>query len=106
MFSSTIQVLKVEREEKTSKRTGNKWNHFAARCIVLGDDGEVLNVGSIRSDRVTPELRDSIQPGTFRAVFGMTVPDFGEDKGDLVMVLTGLTPVPSKQGPAPAAKAA
>lgn len=101
MFSSTLQVLKVEREERFSKRTQKNYNHFAARCILFGDDGEVINVGSIRSDRVTPELRDMVQPGTYRATFGLQVPDFGEDKGDIVTVLTGLTPVVSKQAPAP-----
>lgn len=93
-FVSTLQVLKVESEERTSKRSGKTYNHFAARCILIGDGGQVENVGVIRSDLVTPELRDMVKPGTYRATFGLMVPDYGDRKGDLVSMLTGLVPVP------------
>jgi hypothetical protein len=63
----------------------------------------VDNVGVIRSDLVVPELSDSIRVGTFRATFGLKVQDFGDNKGDLVAMLTGLVPSPQKQAPAPAA---
>jgi hypothetical protein len=92
-FSSTIQVLKVEKEERTSKRTGNKYDHFAARCIVLGDDGEVVTVGVITSRACTPEVREKVKPGTYRAVFSLQVSDFGENKGEIVATLTDLAPV-------------
>lgn len=105
-FSSTIQVLKVENEERTSKRTGNAYNHFAARVILLTDDGEVDTVGVINSRRITPELRDAMKLGTYRATFALKVPDFGEDKGDVVCMLTGLVPVPVKGQTPPAAAAA
>lgn len=101
-FSSTIQVLKVENEERTSKRTGSQYNHFAARVILLTDEGEVDTVGVINSRRITPELRDSMKLGTYRATFALKVPDFGEDKGDVVCMLTGLVPVPVKQAAAQA----
>lgn len=101
-LSSTIQVIKVEREERTSKRTGNKYSHFAARCIVLTDDGDVETVGVITSRGVTPELRDQVRVGTFRAVFALQVSDFGDDKGELRSMLTGLTPFTFKK-PAPGA---
>lgn len=105
-FSSTIQVLKVENEERTSKRTGNAYNHFAARVILLTDDGEVDTVGVINSRRITPELRDSMKLGTYRATFALKVPDFGEDKGDVICMLTGLVPVQvGKVAPQPAAAA-
>jgi len=104
-FTSTIQVLKVENELRTSKRTGKDYAYFAARCITLTDDGQVDNVGVIRSDLVSPELRDQIRPGTFRATFALKVPDYGENKGDLVAMVTGLVPVPVKSAP-PAATAA
>lgn len=109
MHTSTIQVLKVEREEKQSRRTGNKYMQFAARCILVNDDGTYENVATLRSDFILPELRDSVEPGTYRAAFGIRVPDYGEYKGDMVMMLTGLIPVPpGKQAaaPAPAAKGA
>lgn len=105
-FSSTIQVLKVENEERISKRTGNAYNYFAARVILLTDDGEVDTVGVINSRRITPELRDAMKLGTYRATFALKVSDFGEDKGDVVCMLTGLVPVPVKGANPPAAAAA
>lgn len=101
-LSSTIQVLKVEREQRKSKRTGAEYTHFAARCIVLTDDGDVETVGVITSRGVTPELRDQLRPGTFRAVFALQVSDYGDDKGELRSMLTGLTPFTFKK-PAPGA---
>lgn len=95
-FSSTIEVLAVENEERTSKRTGNKYNHFAARCVLRGDDGSVITVGTLRSDRIDQDLRDKIKTGLFRATFTMRVPDFGDDKGDIVSILTGFVPIDAK----------
>lgn len=90
-FSSKIQILTVENEERTSKRTGNKFTHFAARSILLDDDGQVVTVGAlrVRSDA----LRSQCKPGLFTAGFALQVPDFGDDKGDIVAVLTSLTPI-------------
>ncbi len=93
-FSSTIQILSVEREDRKSKRTGTDYKHFAARCILLGDDGEVVTVGALRTR--DEALQNLCQPGTFRATFALQVPDYGDNKGDIVAVLTKLTPVPSK----------
>lgn len=105
-FSSTIQVLKVENEERTSKKTGDAYQHFAARCILLTDDGEVETVGVINSRRITPELRESMRVGTFRATFALRVPDYGQDKGDVICMLTGLVPVATPGQKAPAAPVA
>lgn len=97
-FSSTVQILTVENEERTSKKTGNKYTHFVARAILLGDAGEVITVGALR---VPPSMREMVTPGTFRASFSLQVPDYGDDKGDICSVLTGLVPIP----PAGAVKA-
>lgn len=104
MFSSTIQVLKVENEKRTSKRTGEEYDHFAARCILLDDDGGVVTVGLLSSRRINRELRDAVKPGTYRATFAMQVPDYGQDKGELVSMLTGLVPVPLRGDKAPPVK--
>ena len=107
MFSSTIQVLKVENEERTSKKTGDKYTHFAPRCILLDDDGGVVTVGLLSSRRIAPELRDSIKVGIYRGTFAIQVPDYGQDKGEMVSMLTGLVPFPQRgAGQAPAAPAA
>ncbi len=95
VFSSRINVLVVENEERTSKRTGNKYNHFKASCVVLDDAGAVMTVGALRSDQIIPELRDQLKPGVsglFRVGYGLRVPDFGEQKGDVVAMVTMLTP--------------
>lgn len=91
MFSSTIQVLKIEDEERASKKTGDKYQFFVARSILLADDGSVINVGTLR---VPEALRSVCQVGTFRASFALQVPEWGQQKGEIVAVLTGLTPVP------------
>lgn len=101
-FSSIIEVLAVENEEKTSKRTGNKYVHFAARCVLRDDKGGVVTVGTLRSDQIVPELRDKVQVGMFTSTFALRVADWGESKGDIVSMLTGLVPVrpnPATQAP-------
>ena len=78
---------------KKSKRNGNDYSHFAARCIVLIVDGTPMTVGTLRSEQCVPELRDSLKAGTtgiFRAGYGLRVPDFGDAKGDVVCMVTSL----------------
>lgn len=106
MFSSVIEVLAVENEERTSKRTGNKYNHFAARCVLRDDAGNVITVGTIRSDVIDQGLRDMVKPGLYSATFALKVPDWGESKGDIVTMLTGLVPFATKNPIARAAAAA
>lgn len=110
LFSSRLHVLAVENEERVSKRTNKPYTHFAARCIVLDDNGEAMTVGTLRSDQVVPELRDVLKAGTrgiYRAVYGLRVPDYGDDKGDVIAMVTQLSPeAPAKPAaPAPATKA-
>lgn len=100
-FSSTVQVLLVEttQSKKLNPDTGKPYEQVAARCILLADNGkDVITVGRLR---VPPVLREVVRPGTFRADFTLQVPDYGDNKGDIVAMLTGLVPVAS----APAAQA-
>ena len=97
-FSSTVQILAVENEIKVSKRTGKEFQHFAARAILLDDAGGVVTVGALRTR--DEKLQKLCQVGRFRAGFTLMVPDYGDDKGDIVAVLTSLTPIGA---PAPAA---
>lgn len=93
-FSSTIRILSVESEERTSAK-GNKFNHFAARSILLADDGEtVITVGALRTR--DEALQKQCAPGLFRATFSLQVPDWGDFKGDICAVLTALQPVPAR----------
>lgn len=96
-FSSTVRILSVENEERTSAK-GVKYSHFAARSILLADDGEtVITVGALRTRDVN--LQKKCVPGVFRATFAMQVPDWGDSKGDIVAVLTDLTPALVRQAP-------
>lgn len=94
-FSSTVQVLLVEttQSKKLNPDTGKPYEQCAARCILLGDNGkDVVTVGRLR---VPPALREVVKPGVFRADFALQVPDYGENKGDIVALLTGLVPAPA-----------
>ena len=88
-FSSRIQILTVENENRKSKRTGNEYTHFVARAILLDDAGGVVTVGALR---VPPAMRDQVKVGSFRASFSLQVPDYGDDKGDIVAQLVELVP--------------
>lgn len=105
MFSSTVQILMVEKTESPykDKVTGLPVQRVAARCILLADDGQPVTVGRLR---VPKALVDKVQVGTFRADFALVVPDFGDDKGDIVAQVTNLTPVPVKGASSPAREAA
>lgn len=105
-YSSTIQVLKVEKEMRKSKRTGNEFEHFAARCIVLDDAGEVVTVGTIKSKACSPEVREKVRVGMFRAVFALQVSDYGDQQGEIVSMLTDLMPLPVRGAAAPKPAAA
>lgn len=90
--ASKIQVLAVENEDRISKSKGTTYRHFVARCVVMADDGSVITVGALRSNQMLPALRDLVKPGSFRVGYSVMVPDWGDDKGDVVSVITELTP--------------
>lgn len=87
-FSSRLQILLVEKTDtKFKDADGNVVQRVAARAVLLADDGNVVTVGRLR---VPKSLADKVKTGTFRASFALTVPDYGDDKGDIVATLTGL----------------
>lgn len=102
---STVSVLAIENEQRKSARTGNEYQHYAARCILLDDHGKPVNVGTLRSRQMLPELRDKLTVGTFRLGYAVVVPEGGDNKGDLIPMVTSVIPVPTgKQQPAEAPK--
>lgn len=101
---STVRVLTVESEER-KRKDGTPYVQRKATCILLNDDGTPANVGAIRSRLLPVEFWEKLVPGDYRAVFGLHVPDWGDDKGDLVPVVTELTPVQLRK-PAAAGAAA
>lgn len=106
VFSSRLNILAVENEPRLSKRTGKEYNHFVARCVVLNDAGDPITVGSLRSDQLVPEIRDQLAAGTkgiYRAHYGLRVPDYGDQKGDVVAMVTHLQPEAPARAAAPKA---
>ena len=100
-YTSTIQILKVEvqHSKKLDPNTQKPYESTIARTALLNDDGELETVGRLRVPRDLVELA---KVGTYRATFALSVPDYGEFKGDVVSVLTGLVPVPPARQVAPA----
>lgn len=91
-FVSTVHVLTVEIEEKKSKK-GEPYTVRKAACVLLDDDGKPVTVGAIRSRLLPTEFWEKLVPGMYRAVFALRVPEWGDDKGDIVPVVTQLTPI-------------
>jgi hypothetical protein len=102
---SRLQVLSVENEDRTSKNTGKEYRHFAARCIALDENSKPLNVCTVRSRQMAEGVRDSVKPGVFRVAFGGVIPDYGDDKGDLMPKIVVFTPEDVKAA-TPSSKAA
>ena len=109
-FSSRLQILKVETTptQYTDKVTGAVVMRCNARCILLDDSGAVVSVGLLR---VPKDLQAVAKEGVFRAAFALQVPDWGDDQGRIVAVLTGLTAESGAKGvrvgaPSPAPVAA
>lgn len=103
-FSSTIQVLKVDTpEEKTSPKDGSKYTVRTAQTMLLTDDGKLDKVGRLR---IPDRLADAVKEGVFRASFALEVAQWGQNKGDVIAVLTGLVPMPPKAAPVAPAPAA
>lgn len=90
-FVSTVQVLTVESEER-KRKDGTPYVQRKASCVLLDDDGKPTTVGAIRTRLLPAEFWDKLTPGMYRAVFALHVPDWGDDKGDIVPVVTQLTP--------------
>ena len=99
MFSSTIQILKVnDVATGVSKKTGLPWERHTAETILLDDDGQLLEVGKLA---IPKDMRGNLKPGVYRAGFTLGVVISDSDRGNIVTRLTSLVPVPTKNAPAP-----
>lgn len=104
-YSSRIQILVVENEERTSKAKGTKYQHFEAHSICLDDAGNPICVGVLRD--ISPDIRATCVPGVYRADFAMQRVTYGDKQGQIVAMITKLTPEPqSARRGTPAAAAA
>lgn len=92
MFSSTIQILKVDAPvEKTSPKDQSKYMVHTAQTALLDDNGELQKVGRLR---IPESMREKVKVGTFRASFSLGVAEWGQNKGDVMAVLADLMPLP------------
>ncbi|MFV0678271.1 hypothetical protein [Variovorax sp. tm] len=86
-----LQILLVEEEtaKKINPATGlpNKWK--VARCNILDETGEVVNVGRYR---IPKSLEEVAVKGTYVPTFALGVPDWGDTKGDVGPIITSLAP--------------
>jgi hypothetical protein len=91
-YSTVIQVLSVESTPgKKPGPDGVLPTFYAARCVLFQDDGKTVNtVGRLR---IPKPLVPIVKEGMFTASFALTVPDYGNDKGDVVSQLTSLIPI-------------
>ena len=103
-ITQVIQILKVDApEEKTSPKDGSKYTVRTAQTALFDDDGVLSKVGRLR---IPESLVEVVKVGTFRAVLGLDVAAYGQQKGDIVPALIGLEPVVagvSKTSPAASA---
>jgi hypothetical protein len=90
-FSSKIQVLKVnELQSGISKKTNLPWDRLTAECMLLDDNGALLEVGKLT---IPKPLREKVTVGTFVASFTLVVARMGDRKGEIETSLTDLTPI-------------
>lgn len=90
--SSTVQVLKVIDEEKTSKK-GEKYQVRMAEVIIIDDDGQIEVTGPMR---LSEALLEGLKPGVYRAGFSMVRNTYGDNKGEIGSRCVSLTPVPTR----------
>lgn len=106
-IANVIEILLVE--DKQSKKPNaqgvlSTWKE--ARAVLRKEDGTVATVGRLRVPR---DLEGQVTTGTFTCSFGLGVADYGDSKGDILPVITAITPVPHaalRRAAAPAPSAA
>ena len=93
-FESCIDVLIVESKKGTKPRPDGTFSEWKEARAVLYSDASFKQVSSVGRLRVPKELTEKIAVGRFTATFSLGVPDYGDNKGDIVAQLVGLTSVP------------
>jgi len=94
---SAIQILVVQEPREGTGKTGKPYKFQNAECVMLDEDGVMLQVGVMR---VPNDSIGQVKPGVYRPSFGIRV-DF--QTREVKPVLMSLLPVP--QRPAASAKA-
>lgn len=95
MFTSIIQILKVNDVVKGISKAGNAYERHSAECLLLDNTGAVQCVGRLV---IPTDLRDSAKVGMYSANFTLRVPTFGDRKGDIEAALVGLLPITKTAG--------
>lgn len=89
-ITEVIQILKVDLPEEKIGKDGSKYTVRTAQTALFDDDGVLSKVGRLR---IPESMVDVVKVGTFRAVLGLDVAAYGQQKGDIVPALLGLLPV-------------
>lgn len=94
-FTSIVQILKVN-EARSGEKNGRRWEMQDCECALLTGDGVVEQVGVL----VLPkELTGKTAPGIYSGSFALRADTSREGQRRINAVLTGLTPLPSKNAP-------
>ena len=94
-ISSIIQIVLVEDKvgKKINPTTGQVSTWKEVRAILRKEDGTVATVGMMRVPR---DLEGQVMEGTFTCGFGLGVRDYGDNKGEILPVITSLIPFDPK----------
>lgn len=64
-----IEIIAINEDSGTSKRTGNPWKMYKAQCVVRGPDG-VVKIGELILPK---QLAETTKPGRYLAEFELDV---------------------------------
>jgi hypothetical protein len=94
-FSSIIQVLKVDIEDKKNK-SGETYQTRKAECLLLNESGSIEVAGGMP---LSKELAENLKPGIYTAGFSMVRQEYGDRRGDIVARLVSMVPAPGRVVP-------
>ncbi len=92
MFSSYLQVVKVENEKGVSARTKKPYDFVVAQCVLLDENGTPTQAGRMM---VPDAFRALVKHDVYQAGFALTVASMGARKGEVVPRLMSLTSLTS-----------
>lgn len=90
-MQSILEILVVNVKTGVSKKTGNPYSIPEAHCVLRNDDGTVGAVGVLK---VPKTLEAVAKPGIFTAAFALEALTFGDNAGQIIASLKGLTALP------------
>jgi hypothetical protein len=90
-MQNVIEILVVNVKEGTAKATGNPFKICEAHCVLRDESG---TPGAVGVWTVPKALEAVARPGLYTCSFGLDSPAYGDQKGKVVVSITGLVPIP------------